>query len=56
MEFAVRSSYYILPGKCACQSERSPGYFHLDRISDLFAIHRSISHMLLAAEKIFRVA
>ena len=31
--------YYILPGKCACQSERSPRYFHLDRFSDLFAIN-----------------
>ena len=55
MEFAVTSSYYILPGKCACQSERSPRYFHLDRISD-FAIRRSSSHTLLAAEKIFRIA
>ena len=40
----------------ACQSERSLRYFHLDRISDLFAIHRSSSHILLAVEKIFRVA
>ena len=35
----------------ACQSERSLRYFHLDRISDSFTIHRSSSHMLLAAEK-----
>ena len=35
----------------ACQSKRSLRYFHLDRISDSFAIHRSSSHMLLAAEK-----
>ena len=52
MEFAVTSSYYILPGKCACQSECSLRYFHLDRISD-FAIRRSSSHTLLAAEKRF---
>ena len=31
----------------ACQSEHSLHHFHLDRISDLFAIHRSSSHMLL---------
>ena len=31
--------YYILPGKCACQHERTPCYFHLDRINDSFAIH-----------------
>ena len=40
----------------ACQSERSLCYFHLDRISDSFAIHRSSSYLLLAAEKIFGVA
>ena len=40
----------------ACQSERSLCYFHLDRISDMFAIHRSSSYMLLEAVKIFRVA
>ena len=40
----------------ACQSERSPRYFHLDRISDSFTIHCSSSHALLAAEKKFRVA
>ena len=40
----------------ACQSEHSLPYFHLDRISDSFAIHRSSSHMLLAAEKRFGVA
>ena len=28
--------YYVLPGKCACQSEHSPRYFHLDRIRSLF--------------------
>ena len=39
----------------ACQSERSLHYFHLDRISDSFAIHRSSSHTLLAAEKRFGV-
>ena len=39
-----------------CQSERSLRYFHLDRISDLFSIHRSSSHTLPAAEKRFRVA
>ena len=54
MEFAVRSSYYFLPGKCACQSERSLPYFHLDRSSDLFAIHDSSSHTLLAPEERFR--
>ena len=31
----------------ACQSERSPHYFHLGRISDLVSIHRSSSHTLL---------
>ena len=40
----------------ACQSERSLRYFHLDRISDSFGIHRSSSYMLLAAEKTFGVA
>ena len=40
----------------ACQSEHSIRCFHLDRIRELFAIHRSSSHMLLAAEKIFGVA
>ena len=40
----------------ACQSERSFRYFHLGRTNDLFSIHRSRSHTLLAAEKIFRVA
>ena len=40
----------------ACQSECSLRYFHLGRISDLFSIHRSSSHMLLVAEKRFRVA
>ena len=39
----------------ACQSECSLRYFHLDRISDLFSVHRSSSHMLLAAEKRFGV-
>ena len=39
-----------------CQSERSLRYFHLGRISDLFSIHRSSSHTLLAAEKRFRAA
>ena len=39
-----------------CQSEHSLRYFHLGRISDLFSIHRSSYHTLLAAEKRFRVA
>ena len=39
-----------------CQSERSLCYFHLGRIRDLFSIHRSSSHTMLAAEKRFRVA
>ena len=39
-----------------CQSEHSLCYFHLDRISDLFSFHLLSSHMLLAAEKRFRVA
>ena len=39
-----------------CQSECSLRYFHPDRISDLFSIHCLSSHMLLAAEKRFRVA
>ena len=39
-----------------CQSERSLRYFHLDRISNSFAIHCSSSHTLLAAEKRFGVA
>ena len=57
--------YYVLPGKClslkvvhlpiACQSERSPRYFHLHRISDSFAIHCLSSHAL-AAEKRFEGA
>ena len=34
----------------ACQSERSLHYFHLDKIRNLFAIHRLSSHTLLAAE------
>ena len=45
--------YYSLPRKCACQSKRSPRYFHLNRISDLFAIHCSSSHAVLAR---FRVS
>ena len=57
--------YYILPGKwslkvvplpIACQSEHSPSFFHLGRISDLFAIHHLSSHTLLAAEKRFKKA
>ena len=40
----------------ACQSKCSLHYFHLGRISDLLSIHRSSSHMLLAAEKRFRIA
>ena len=36
----------------ACLSERSLRYFNLGRISDLFSIHRSSSHTMLAAEKI----
>ena len=34
------SCYLPIP----CQSERSLRYFHLDRISNSFAIHRSSSH------------
>ena len=48
--------YYILPGKCACQSDRSLRYFPSRyRITYSFAIHHSSSHMLLAAEKRFGV-
>ena len=39
----------------ACQSERSLRYFNQGRISS-FAIHRSSSQALLAAEKIFGFA
>ena len=35
----------------ACQSERSPCYFHLDRISDLFTMHRSSCHTLLQQQR-----
>ena len=36
----------------ACQSERSSRYFHLDRVRDSFAIHRSSSHTPLSRENI----
>ena len=49
--FTIYTIALLLPVKCspwkvihlACQSERSPCYFHLDRISDSFAIHCSSS-------------
>ena len=52
--FYLESVVLHLP--IACQSERSLHYFYLGRISDLLSIHRSSSHMLLAAEKRFRVS
>ena len=50
VDFAA--NFTILPGKCCESRERSFHYFHLGRISDLFSIHSSHSHMLLVAEKI----
>ena len=52
IHFTWNLSLKVIHLPIACQSERSLRYFHLDRISDLFAIHCSNSHTLLAAEKI----
>ena len=49
-------SLKVIHLQIVCQSEHSLRYFHLGRISDLFSIHRSSSHMLPAAQKRFRVA
>ena len=38
----------VLESRSACQSECSLHCFHVDRISNLFAIHRMSSHTLLA--------
>ena len=54
--FYLESVVLVIHLPTACQSEHSLHYFHLDRISDLFSIHHSSSHTLLAAKKRFSVA
>ena len=41
--FYLESVVKVVHLPIACQSERSPRYFHLDRISELFTIHARVS-------------